>query len=102
MKKYLIAAMLVLASAHVLAAQQEGSQPFKAERQGPIERPKQGNFVGEPGISPELMTEGFLSAHPDLRWRREGLHAYANKNYARGHAVFPACRRATPTSRRRR
>lgn len=88
MKRYLTAAMLVLASAHVLAAQQKGTQPTKAEWQGPIERPKQGNFVGEPGISPELMTEGFLSAHPDLRWRREGLHAYANKNYAEAMQYF--------------
>lgn len=52
MKKYMVATMLVLASAHVLAAQQEDTQPSKAEWQGPIERPKQGNFVGEPGISP--------------------------------------------------
>lgn len=55
--------------------------PFKAELQGPVERPTQGNFVGEPGISAEMMTEGFLSAHPDLRWRREGLHSYANARY---------------------
>ena len=88
MKKYLVATMLVLASARVLAAQQEGAQPPKAEWQGPVERPKQGNFVGEPGISPELMTEGFLSAHPDLRWRREGLHSYANQRYAEAMDYF--------------
>lgn len=88
MKKYMAATMLVLASAHALAAQQEGTPPPKAEWQGPVERPKQGNFVGEPGISPELMTEGFLSAHPDLRWRREGLHAYANQNYGEAMQYF--------------
>lgn len=88
MKKYMAATMLVLASAHVLAAQQESAQPAKAEWQGPVERPKQGSFVGEPGISPELMTEGFLSAHPDLRWRREGQHSYANKNYDEAMQYF--------------
>lgn len=50
--------------------------------QPPVERPKLGNFVGEPGIDPKLMTEGFLAAHPDLRWRREGLHAFSQKQYA--------------------
>jgi hypothetical protein len=88
MKIYLTAAMLVLASAQVFAAQQESTQAPKAEWQGPVERPKLGNFVGEPGIAPELMTEAFLSAHPDLRWRREGLHAYANKDYARAMQYF--------------
>jgi hypothetical protein len=62
--------------------------PHVAEQQPPVERPTQGNFVGEPGISPELMTEGFLSAHPDLRWRREGLHAYANKRYDEAMQYF--------------
>lgn len=66
----------------------DGAPPHKAEFQAPVERPKQGNFVGEPGISPELMTEGFLSAHPDLRWRREGLHAYSNKRYDQAMEYF--------------
>lgn len=70
------------------AAGQEGTPPHKAELQGAVERPTRGNFVGEPGISPELMTEGFLSAHPDLRWRREGLHAYANKRYDEAMRYF--------------
>ena len=60
---------------------QDPPPPFRAELQAPVERPSRGNFVGEPGISPELLTEGFLAAHPDLRWRREGLHAYANQRY---------------------
>lgn len=66
----------------------DSPSPQKAEWRAPVERPKQGNFVGEPGISPELMTEGFLSAHPDLRWRREALHAYANKRYDQAMEYF--------------
>lgn len=77
--------LLLLAPAIELAAEEA---PFKAELQAPVERPTQGNFVGEPGISPEMMTEGFLSAHPDLRWRREGLHAYANKRYDEAMRYF--------------
>jgi tetratricopeptide (TPR) repeat protein len=89
MKMSMIAMMLSLASGIAWAGAQTDAPPqHKAEWQPAIERPKQGNFVGEPGISPELMTEGFLSAHPDLRWRREGLHAYANKNYAEAMQYF--------------
>lgn len=54
----------------------------------PIEHPVQGSLVGEPGISPAVLTEGFLSAHPDLRWRREGLHAYANKRHGEAMEYF--------------
>lgn len=89
MKMSTIAMILSLAPGIAWAGAQTDAPPqHKAEWQPPIERPKQGNFVGEPGISPELMTEGFLSAHPDLRWRREGLHAYANKNYAEAMQYF--------------
>ncbi|QDH71536.1 SEL1-like repeat protein [Marilutibacter alkalisoli] len=35
----------------------------------------------EAGFDPAVMTEGFLAAHPDLRWRGEGLHAYGQANY---------------------
>jgi hypothetical protein len=49
--------------------------------QAPVDRPVTGSYVGEPGIRPEILTEGFLSAHPDLRWRREGLHSYNRKQY---------------------
>lgn len=51
------------------------------------EAPTHGEFVGEPGIAIEAMTEGFLAAHPDLRWRREGLHDFGNERYreAIGH-----------------
>lgn len=66
----------------------ESAPPHKAELRAPMERPKQGNFMGEPGISPELMTEGFLSAHPDLRWRREGLRAYSSKRYDQAMEYF--------------
>lgn len=82
--KKLTTTLLILALAPSLPAPAQGSDdppPYKAELQGPVERPVSGNFVGEPGVSPELMTEGFLSAHPDLRWRREGLHAYANDRH---------------------
>lgn len=72
--------LVALITVSVAAAAQQ-APPHRAELQGAVERPGRGNFVGEPGISPELMTEGFLAAHPDLRWRREGLHAYANKRY---------------------
>ena len=78
----MIAIALSLAPGLAWAAEQvDASSPHRAQLQEPVERPTSGNFVGEPGISPELMTEGFLSAHPDLRWRREGLHAYANQRY---------------------
>lgn len=53
-----------------------------------IARPHRGQVQGEPGVSPELLTEGFLSAHPDLRWRREGLAAYDSHRYADALAQF--------------
>lgn len=88
--KYACAMALLLLCPPVVMAEENAAttQPFKAELQNPVERPAQGNFVGEPGISPEMMTEGFLSAHPDLRWRREGLHAYANRRYDEAMQYF--------------
>ena len=53
-----------------------------------MERPRRGNYVGEVGIPAEVLTEGFLSAHPDLRWRREALHAYTNKRYDEAMQYF--------------
>ncbi|RZA37233.1 MAG: sel1 repeat family protein [Lysobacteraceae bacterium] len=88
MKLRLIALAASLLGLPALAASQEAQQPHKAELQAPVERPSQGSFVGEPGISPHLMTEGFLSGHPDLRWRREGQHAYANKRYDEAMTYF--------------
>ena len=76
---------LLLFASHAVA---QAPAPHHAENQPPVDRPTRGNFVGEPGISPELMTEGFLTAHPDLRWRREGLHAYANKRYDEAMQYF--------------
>lgn len=50
--------------------------------QPPPERAVVGNYIGEPGIPPEMLTSGFLSAHPDIRWRREGAYSYNRKEYA--------------------
>ena len=33
-------------------------------------------------IDPAVLTEGFLAAHPDLRWRVEGVRSYERKDYA--------------------
>lgn len=49
--------------------------------QPPPERAVYGNYIGEPGIPPEMLTSGFLSAHPDIRWRREGSYSYNRKEY---------------------
>ena len=38
--------------------------------------------AAEPVIDPAVLTEGFLAAHPDLRWRAEGVRAYDRKDYA--------------------
>ena len=50
--------------------------------QPPPERAVVGNYIGEPGIPPEMLTSGFLSAHPDIRWRREASYSYNRKEYA--------------------
>jgi hypothetical protein len=34
-----------------------------------------------PQIDPAMLTEGFLAAHPDLRWRAEGVRDYAAGRY---------------------
>ncbi len=70
----------------VLAAGADAVQLLQWE--GPVERPKFGDYVGEPDIAPELLTEGFLAAHPDIRWRREGLHAFHNKAYEEAYGYF--------------
>ncbi|HYM86791.1 MAG TPA: hypothetical protein VET30_08640, partial [Pseudoxanthomonas sp.] len=36
----------------------------------------------KPQIDPAVITEGFLAAHPDLRWRGEGVRSYQRKDYA--------------------
>lgn len=39
-------------------------------------------------IDPVVLTEGFLAAHPDLRWRREGIHAYERKDFGTALEYF--------------
>ncbi|KAF1723375.1 sel1 repeat family protein [Pseudoxanthomonas japonensis] len=39
-------------------------------------------FAGDAEIDPAVLTEGFLAAHPDLRWRAEGVRSYDRKEYA--------------------
>lgn len=39
-------------------------------------------------IDPAVLTEGFLAAHPDLRWRREGIWAYEKGDYEAAFAYF--------------
>jgi TPR repeat protein len=58
-RKVLAAALLVMVSA--LPAHAAGDAP--------------------PQIDPDVLTEGFLAAHPDLRWRAEGVRDYAAGRY---------------------
>lgn len=39
-------------------------------------------------IDPAVLTEGFLAAHPDLRWRREGIFAYEAGEHATAFRYF--------------
>ena len=41
----------------------------------------------EARIDPAVLTEGFLAAHPDLRWRAEGVRSYERKDYASALAM---------------
>lgn len=36
----------------------------------------------EPKLDQAVLTEGFLAAHPDLRWRSEAARAYERQDYA--------------------
>lgn len=36
---------------------------------------------GGSAFDPAVLTDGFLAAHPDLRWRSEGLQAFEQKDY---------------------
>jgi len=76
---------LALATTLLAACAAATAAPSGAVRllqwEGPVDRPVFGSYVGEPDIAPELLTEGFLAAHPDIRWRREGLHAFHHKRY---------------------
>lgn len=35
-----------------------------------------------PGMDPAVLTGNFLAAHPDLRWRAEGVRAFGRQDYA--------------------
>lgn len=59
----------------------DGSQIRHLRWQPDVVRDKYGNFLGEPGMDPKMFTEGYLNAHPDLRWRREGQYSYNQKQY---------------------
>ena len=43
--------------------------------------PAQAQTAETAEVDPAVLTEGFLGAHPDLRWRLEGLRAYEAKDY---------------------
>lgn len=72
---------LSLATA-ILAGTVLAKEPHEIKWQELPEAPRHGDFVGEAGIAIEVMTEGFLAGHPDIRWRRDGLHDYANQRHA--------------------
>jgi len=40
------------------------------------------------GIDPAVLTDGFLGAHPDLRWRNAGIQAYREKDYEMALVYF--------------
>lgn len=40
------------------------------------------------GIDPAVLTDGFLSAHPDLRWRKEGIERYEKQDFERAMTYF--------------
>ena len=76
--RWLLPAALCLAFA---AAAQSPDGPRVLTAQPPPERAVSGNYLGEPGIPPEMLTAGFLAAHPDIRWRREGAYSYNHEEY---------------------
>src|SRR5690606_24235393 len=39
-------------------------------------------------IDPNMLTEGFLGAHPDLRWQRDGMRSYERGDYEIALAQF--------------
>lgn len=71
---------LALAGA-VVAAQAAQPQPM-AGRSAAM------GIIADNGVRAEFLTEDFLSAHPDLRWRREALAAYQEQYYARALKLF--------------
>jgi hypothetical protein len=83
----LLAFLLPLAPAMAANPGKQGVVPV-THWEGPVQRPTFGNYIGEPDIAPELLTEGFLAAHPDIRWRREGLYAFNKKRYDEAYNCF--------------
>lgn len=79
-----IALGIIWMSGSALAA----TPPREVVWEQPADRPRLGNYLGETGIPPEVITESFLAAHPDLRWRREGLHHFTNGRYAVALSAF--------------
>src|SRR3546814_18123716 len=63
------------------SARDDGHAPRVLTLQQPIEREVIGNYMSVPGIEPGILTEGFLSSHPDMRWRPEGLYSYNRAEY---------------------
>jgi uncharacterized protein len=52
---------------------------------GPVAANESGK---RPQIDPAVLTEGFLAAHPDLRWRGEGLRAYEAGDFETAATYF--------------
>lgn len=76
--QWLLPVLLLLPA---VAAAQSTAAPRVLTAQPPPDRAVYGNYLGEPGIPPEMLTSGFLTAHPDIRWRREGSYSYNQKEY---------------------
>src|SRR3546814_12828388 len=79
------------------SARDDGHAPRVLTLQPPIEREVIGNYMSVPGIAPGILTEGFLSSHPDMRWRREGLYSYNREAY---HIAMDQFLRARSADRR--
>src|SRR3546814_766218 len=76
-----LAVAMTLLLPGLASARGGGQAPRVLTLQPPIEREVHGNYMGVPGIEPGILTEGFLSSHPDMRWRREGLYSYNQEEY---------------------
>jgi len=73
--------LLLLLCVPAFTAVAQAAPPRVLTAQPPPERAVAGNYIGEPGIPPEMLTSGFLTAHPDIRWRREASYSYNRKEY---------------------
>src|SRR3546814_613891 len=76
-----LAVAMTLLLPGLASARGGGQAPRVLTLQPPIEREVHGNYMSVPGIEPGILTEGFLSSHPDMRWRREGLYSYNQEEY---------------------